>query len=223
MKNLRMFLIAVLVVSMSFIVGCKKTNENEGKKDDAAATTTEQQTTEDKSNENSEAEKNDEASVQMWEGDWNSIDGYYDEPEVKEAIEKAAKEKNQTSEEYLKDLDKTVGTIYKSMHVDKDGITLYDGKIGEGKEMAKVNCTFKEKIEVPHGNKTLNWFVFETDSKDVPKYIALMQVHGEEHLAHFHARFTDDLKEVSDEENGWFPTFVRTSSDIEDIAEELTE
>ena len=32
MKNLRMFLIAVLVVSMSFIVGCKKTNENEGKK-----------------------------------------------------------------------------------------------------------------------------------------------------------------------------------------------
>ena len=50
-----------------------------------------------------------------------------------------------------------------------------------------------------------------------------MQIHGEEHLAHFHARFTDDLKEVSDEENGWFPTFVRTSSDIEDIAEELTE
>lgn len=167
--------------------------------------------------------KAEDVSLDMWKGDWNSIDAYYDDPVVKEEVEKAAKEQNITADEFIKNVDLRRHSDFKSLHVEGDSITFYDGKMGEGKEITTAKYTLKEILEVPHGNKTLNWFVFETDNKDVKPLLALMQIHGEEHMAHYHARYTDSIDEIKDQESKWFPTFVRTSTSSEDIAEEITE
>lgn len=159
----------------------------------------------------------------MWAGDWNSINAFYDDPVVKEAIENKAKEEGISADDYIKGIEERRATDYKGLHIEGNTITYYDGKIGEGKEIAKAEYKLADTIEVPHGNKTLNWFVFETDSKDVKKYMALMQIHGEEHLAHYHTRYTDNLDDIKDQDSKWFPTYIRTSVDSQDIAEELTE
>ena len=50
-----------------------------------------------------------------------------------------------------------------------------------------------------------------------------MQIHGEDHLAHYHTRFADSIEEIKDEDSKLYPTYVRTSTSSEDVAEELTE
>ena len=229
MKNAKRFLTLALALTLvsSMMFACKKNEEpaKEEPKTEAAADTTEEKTeeqAEDKSEEKTEAPSED-VTLEMWAGDWNSINAFYDDPVVKEAIENKAKEEGISADDYIKGIEERRATDYKGLHVEGDTITFYDGKIGEGKEIAKAEYKLVDTIEVPHGNKTLNWFVFETDSKDVKKYMALMQIHGEEHLAHYHTRYTDNLDDIKDQDSKLFPTYIRTSVDSQDIAEELTE
>lgn len=229
MKNAKRFLTLALALTLvsSMMFACKKNEEpaKEEPKTEAAAENSEEKTeeqAEEKSEEKTEAPSED-VTLEMWAGDWNSINAFYDDPVVKEAIENKAKEEGISADDYIKGIEERRATDYKGLHIEGDTITFYDGKIGEGKEIAKAEYKLVDTIEVPHGNKTLNWFVFETDSKDVKKYMALMQIHGEEHLAHYHTRYTDNLDDIKDQDSKWFPTYIRTSVDSQDIAEELTE
>ena len=230
MKNTKRFLTLALALTLvsSMMFACKKNDApapaKEEQKTEAAADAkdTMDEKAEDKSEEKTEAPAED-VSLEMWAGDWNSINAFYDDPVVKEAVEKKAKEEGMSVDDYIKGIEERRATDYKGLHIEGNTITYYDGKIGEGKEIAKAEYKLAQTLEVPHGNKTLNWFVFETDSKDVKKYMALMQIHGEEHLAHYHTRYTDNLDDIKDQDSKWFPTYIRTSVDSQDIAEELTE
>lgn len=232
MKNTKRFLTLALALTLvsSMMFACKKNDEpakEEAPKTEAAADANDknEETADehDHDHDNEEAPAAEEVSLEMWAGDWNSINAYYDDPVVKEAIEKKAGEEGISTDDYIKNIEERRATEYKGLHIEGDTITFYDGKIGEGKELVKAEYKFSQAIEVPHGNKTLNWFVFETDSTEVKKYMALMQIHGEEHLAHYHTRYTDNLDDIKDQESKWFPTYIRTSVDSQDVAEELTE
>ena len=236
MKNTKRFLTLALALTLvsSMMFACKKNDApapaNEEQKTEAAADAKDTMDEKDNDdhdhdhdNDHEEAPTAEDVSLEMWAGDWNSINAYYDDPVVKEAIEKKAKEEGMSADDYIKGIEERRATDYKGLHIEGNTITFYDGKIGEGNEIAKAEYKLADTIEVPHGNKTLNWFVFETDSKDVKKYMALMQIHGEEHLAHYHTRYTDNLDDIKDQDSKWFPTYIRTSVDSQDIAEELTE
>lgn len=191
MKNTKRFLTLALALTLvsSMMFACKKNDApapaNEEQKTEAAADA--KDTMDEKDNDDhdhdhdhdhEEAPAAEDVSLEMWAGDWNSINAYYDDPVVKEAIEKKAKEEGMSADDYIKGIEERRATDYKGLHIEGNTITFYDGKIGEGNEIAKAEYKLADTIEVPHGNKTLNWFVFETDSKDVKKYMALMQIHG---------------------------------------------
>ncbi len=223
MNNLKRFLLAGLIVLTGLTTACSKPAEKAAEpKVEVKQETKAEEKQEEKKDDHEEIKKED-VSLDMWKGDWNSIDAYYDDPVVKEAIEKAAKEQNISVEEFIANIDARRKTEYKGLTIDGDTITFYDGKVGEGKEIASAKFVLKEILEVPHGSKTLNWFVFETDSKDVKPLVALMQIHGEEHLAHYHTRFADSIEEIKDKDSKLYPTYIRTSTSSEDVAEELTE
>lgn len=223
MNNLKRFLLAGLIVLTGLTTACSKPAEKAAEpKAEVKQETKAEEKQEEKKDDHEEIKKED-VSLDMWKGDWNSIDAYYDDPVVKEAIEKAAKEQNISVEEFIANIDARRKTEYKGLTIDGDTITFYDGKVGEGKEIASAKFVLKEILEVPHGSKTLNWFVFETDSKDVKPLVALMQIHGEEHLAHYHTRFADSIEEIKDKDSKLYPTYIRTSTSSEDVAEELTE
>lgn len=223
MNNLKRFLLAGLIVLTGLTTACSKPAEKTAEpKAEVKQETKAEEKQEEKKDDHEEIKKED-VSLDMWKGDWNSIDAYYDDPVVKEAIEKAAKEQNISVEEFIANIDARRKTEYKGLTIDGDTITFYDGKVGEGKEIASAKFVLKEILEVPHGSKTLNWFVFETDSKDVKPLVALMQIHGEEHLAHYHTRFADSIEEIKDKDSKLYPTYIRTSTSSEDVAEELTE
>lgn len=227
MNNLKRFLLAGLIVLTGLTTACSKPAEKAAEpkaevKQETKAEEKQEEKQEEKKDDHEEIKKED-VSLDMWKGDWNSIDAYYDDPVVKEAIEKAAKEQNISVEEFIANIDARRKTEYKGLTIDGDTITFYDGKVGEGKEIASAKFVLKEILEVQHGSKTLNWFVFETDSKDVKPLVALMQIHGEEHLAHYHTRFADSIEEIKDKDSKLYPTYIRTSTSSEDVAEELTE
>lgn len=227
MNNLKRFLLAGLIVLTGLVAACSKPAEKGGEpkaevKQEAKTEEKKDDHDHDHDHDHEEINKED-VSLDMWKGDWNSVDAYYDDPVVKEAIEKAAKEENITVEEFIANIDVRRKTDYKGLSIDGDTITFYDGKVGEGKEIASAKYVLKDILEVQHGSKTLNWFVFETESKDVKPLVGLMQIHGEDHLAHYHTRFADSIEEIKDEDSKLYPTYVRTSTSSEDVAEELTE
>ena len=249
MNNLKKLLVVAIAFAMMLLVACNKQADKKAEvKEETKAETKAEEKKEEKTEAMPEEKKDDhdhddhdhddhdhdhdhdheelspeDVSLALWKGDWNSLDAYYDDPVVKEAVEKAAKEKNITAEEFIKNVDVRRHSDYKGLHIDEEGVTFYDGKVGEGKVIATAKYKLKEILEVEHGSKTLNWFVFETDSKDVKPLLALMQIHGEEHMAHYHTRYADSIDEIKDAESKWYPTFIRTSTSSEDVAEELTE
>lgn len=235
MKDLKRYLIAGLVVLTGLVSACTKPADKpaEPKAEVKQEEKHDEHDHDDHDHEDHEhnhdhdhdhAEINPEdVSLDLWKGDWNSLDAYYDDPVVKAAIEEAAKEQNITPEEFIKNFEVRRKSDFKSLHIEGDEIVFYDGKMGEGKEITTAKYTLKEILEVPHGSRTLNWFVFETENKDVKPLLALMQIHGEEHMAHYHARYADNMDEIKDQDSKWYPTFIRTSTSSEDVAEEITE
>lgn len=50
----------------------------------------------------------------------------------------------------------------------------------------------------------------------------MMPVHGEEELVHFHMRYGKNADELF-KKDGWFPTFVKPNSTMDQIADEVKE
>lgn len=200
----RLLLIMLLAASMLF-VGCEKKPADEP--------------VENEQHDNDHDEE--DIELALWEGEWNSVSAFMDEEEVKEALEEAAKEDGKTVEETTKEKFAGIESDHAAMIVKGDKVTFLDGIIGDGKEVEAAEYEFKESRPIEHGGKTYYWHVFESKG-DGPKYLMLMEVHGEQHLAHFHMRYGDDIEKLEARED-WYPTFVRPNASMDLIAEEIAE
>lgn len=225
------FLALALILSMS---ACG--NKNAGDKKDSTNTkaATSQDKKEDKKSNAKTGDKKDEkkateekkdakVSLKDWEGTWNSITAYFDKDEYKDAFEKLGKKDNKTADEAKKELTKKRKANFNGLVISGDTISFLDNFASEnGKEMAKLKYTYVESHKVKHGNHELAWHVFETKDSQEYKYLLMMPIHGEEELTHFHMRYGKDVKELLAMED-WYPTFIKPTSTVEQISEEIAE
>ncbi|MDO5725575.1 MAG: ZinT/AdcA family metal-binding protein [Tissierellia bacterium] len=165
----------------------------------------------------------DEVELADWEGSWNNMGAYLDDPELQEAFEILAKNEDMSVEEAKAAYVEKRHCDFDGLVIDKDSITFLDGFPDDGgNEIEKVNYKFTESISVKHGNFDISWSVFEAEGDAKYPVMLLMEVHGEEALTHFHMRYGDD-KDALLEKEGWYPTFVKPNSTYDQLTEEITE
>lgn len=214
-------LFCVTMCLMFVLVGCNKPENNKPEGNNTSVNT--ESNTSDKE---SETDADSEAKVSMsdWEGSWNNMGAYLDEEALQPAFEELGKKENQSSEEAKSAYVKKRHSDFNAMVIEGDKVKFLDGfEDKEGKEIASNEYEFVETHKVKHGNFDLEWHAFKAKEADAKfKVLLMMPVHGEESLTHFHMRYGDDAEKVLAEE-GWFPTFVKPSTTIDQLIEEITE
>lgn len=180
----------------------------------------------------------DEVDIEDWEGSWTNVASAIDAEELEEDIAEMAQEHGETPEEFKEDFVENAGTSFYSFKFDGDKVSFYDRKIEDDLEpLYTITYKYFATYEATFGNHSFNWFIFEatdlpeieeiydkdTDSDDKDenemnpgdfKYLALMDVHGEEALAHFHPRYASEVDELW-ERGDWFPIFVSADVPVE--------
>lgn len=236
MKNTKKL---VLVGSLSlalFLTACGGGNGGNGGNADAGGNAP-QNNTQAENNHNHESNHNHEnnhgedheeaaGAVTMadWDGTWNNMGAYLDKEELQGAFEELGKKENSDAATAKAAYVEKRKCDFNGMIVEGDMVTFLDNfKDDGGKEVGKGEYAFLESKEAKHGNHTLEWDIFEAKTPDAPyKYLLMMPIHGEETLTHFHMRYGDD-KDALLAKEGWFPTFVKPTTTMDQLVDEITE
>lgn len=163
-------------------------------------------------------------SLSDWNGEWNSLTTYFDDAELQPVIEKAAKEKNESKDDLLKDLGERRHCDFGAVKIDGNKITYYDKQQKDGgKEIETVEYEWKESHPIKHGNQTLSFEIYESkDANAKYKLIAMMPIHGEEELTHFHMRYGASIDEMMKQEK-WYPLLCKTETTYKQLEGEFSE
>lgn len=209
-KKFRLSL-GVLALSATLLVACNKEDTKEEPVENNA-----------KVEQNLEAKNEDKAADEValadWDGEWNNIANYLDDPGLKGAYEEVAKRDNITEEEAKKNFADHVAVDFGALKIDGDSITFLTK--AEGDEIDKADYKLVDKHAMEHGGKTLYWYEFSSNGK-YPT-ILLMPVHGEDHMPHFHLRVGASAEEMLAKDD-WYPTFVSPTVTIDQVYEEVAE
>lgn len=168
--------------------------------------------------------KAEKVSLEDWAGTWNSIEGYYDEPEIKKAMEEKAKELNKTFDELKAEKSKESHVDWLGLKIDDKTITFLDNFASKnGKEIEKIEYVFKEMKQVgKEGEEHSQWAVFEAKDKNAKHPLLLMMpVHGEDEITHFHIRYGKSVDEMLKMDE-WWPVMAKDSSTTQQVIEEVT-
>ena len=228
--------IGVCLLLATFSIACGKTKEADtnnnavdNKANNQVALVEANNTTNNKANdkkddENKVEDGQEEISITEWEGSWNDMSAYLDDPALEDAFKIAGEKDGKTAEEAKAELMEKRKTDFAGFKVEGDKVTFLDNfEDKEGKEIASSEYKFTKSYDAQHGNKTLTWDAFEATSPDAKFPVLLMMpVHGEDTLTHFHMRYGDDVEALLEME-GWFPTYVKPSTTTEQLVQEITE
>lgn len=225
-RSKHILLIALLMLSIA-MAGCqpKESETGEATKTTESAAETPADTPEEKTEEPEEKPEEKpvapEVTLEDWAGTWNSMSGYFEEAEVAKAIEEAAKEEGEDPEEHKKELLEQRGTDFASFKAEGNKVMFYDKLNAEGEEISAAEYELAGAHDAQHGSREMKWFEFKaTDENAKYPVMLLMDVHGEEHMAHFHGRFGDDAADLLAKES-WVPTFLDSNTPMDMIVEEL--
>lgn len=168
------------------------------------------------------------AELAEWTGQWNSLSSYLDDEEMKSSYEVIAKREGVSADVAKEQTKEHFETPFSSMDINASSIIFYKEKfrddLSKEEVLEEVEYSFVKAIPFEHVGVTYYWFVFETESDSDMKQIALMDVHGEETLAHFHMLYdAKDVTKVIEKGGDWLPTFVRPDAALEMIQEEIEE
>ncbi|OFU52321.1 ZinT/AdcA family metal-binding protein [Corynebacterium sp. HMSC11E11] len=162
------------------------------------------------------------ASLSDWNGSFRGFNSYFGEDFVREAMDEAAEEHGETTDEMLAELEESRGADFEALVVDEDEITFVKSAMdldNPGEEAVKY--TFDKALDVKTDQHEFTWFIFKAEGDADHEYIALMPLHGEEALAHFHMRYGSSIEEILDpamqgQSDDWYPTFVDPETATED-------
>lgn len=143
---------------------------------------------------------------------------YIDDAEVVEVLQEEADEHGETLDEVKAEKTEGGKTEFGGLLVDGNKVTFYEGKVQDNKVLAEAEYEFSESSPMEHGGHTMYWFIFENKGEQGPKYLAMMDVHGEDTMAHYHMRYLDDIADL-DKDDHWYPTYLRASTTSEEAAE----
>ncbi len=177
-----------------------------------------------------ELETIEDISLADWEGKWNNMIAYLSEAELADQVEELAEEHELSVEDYIAE-EKAESVPFARIEVDgeenlvrffKDKDAAGEDAEDDGEEIYSAGYEYLGSIPEEHGGSTSYWHVFKATDEDAKfVHLALMEVHGEENLAHFHLRAAKRLVNIAAAHD--YPTFVSEDTPIEMIAEELVE
>ena len=230
MKNKRK-LIIVSALSLGLVFSaCGNDQSKEDKTSNEASQKVEKSnnTTTNESSKTDENDKKDDTYSQVslsdWNGNWNSMYEYLEEPYIQPAYSTLAE--NEGVDEYKAKEDYLAKrkADFAGLIVDEDKVTFLDNfPEKDGKTIGEGTYKFFKTEEQMLGEHKITWNIFEATNEDAPyKYLTLMKIDPNEDLLHFHFRYGDDLDEILDKED-WFPTVVSPQTTNEQLIDEITE
>lgn len=162
-----------------------------------------------------------DASLADWDGTWRNMTSFLSEDDegLREALKHVAEEHDMTVDEYIEH-EKEESVPFEKMVIDSNAETITFYELYRDTDGKTAKYTYKEALEFSHGGANFYWYVFETkDASDHP-IVLLMEIHGEENMAHFHLRAGKDAESLLAQED-WYPTFVGENMPATMIAEAL--
>lgn len=162
-------------------------------------------------------------SLEDWDGTWFNMISFYDHEDLKEVVEHLAEEHKMSVEEFIKH-EKEESVAFAQIIIDGANSTISfvaekDNDASEAYVETYV-YEFVKSHEVAHGGSSMFWHEFTTKSDTETPVILLMEIHGEENMAHFHLRAGKDAESLLAQED-WYPTFVGENMPATMIAEAL--
>lgn len=230
----KLFLVMALVCLSVGLTACNSTTPTtEPKQEEKQVEKKEEKATEDKKEEKKDAsekpaenkkEETTTVSITNWEGEWNNLGAYLDEPELQDAFKEVAEREKKTEQEIKDEYIEKRKSDFNGMVVEGNKVTFLDGfKEKGGNVIDEQEYDYVTSHSAKHGNHEFTWDVFKAKNEDAKfPVLLIMPVHGEESLMHFHMRYGNDDKELL-EKDGWFPTFIRPESTIQQIYDEIAE
>lgn len=161
-------------------------------------------------------------SLKPWEGNWNNMGVYLEDPKLDEAYKALAKAKDTTPEDAKKAYLQKRECSFNGMIIKDNTVTFTSAIPGdkEAKELEVTAYAFKEEIVTKLGEYELHWHVFEAQGKSEYPVLMIMPVSEGEELVHFHMRYGKSVEEILAIEN-WFPTLVKPDSTMEQLSAEI--
>ena len=171
-----------------------------------------------------------------WEGEFINVASFLDEDDLQEGLQEISDDHGVTVEEFKEEYIEHSGTAFKGLKFQDNAILFYDCRVtDEAEPVYRIAYDYLATYQGLQGNHPFEWYVFEAkelpeveaDTDDVDeeadakadedqddnfdpqelKYIALMPIHGEELLAHFHIRYASEIDELWEAED-WYPVMV---------------
>lgn len=212
MKHMKSLVSAVLLSGM--LVGCTKP---------APAMNEVEKPTEAPAEKTTETKVEETVSLADWMGTWNSIEGYYEEAEVKEALMKVAEAEKVDVAELTAEKLKECHVEWLGLKIDENKITFLDNFAAKnGNEIETVEYEFVEmKTVAGEEEEHSHWAVFKAKGEAKHPVLIMMPVHGEDEITHFHIRYGENVEELLDR-NDWWPVMAKDSSTMDQVITEVT-
>lgn len=219
-KKKYLFAISLCIAAVLALGGCATE-----KKADDTAKKAESTASQPVAAEKKEDTKKETVSLSEWNGDWNNIVSYLDDPELKASFDEVGKREGKTGDQAKAELKERRKFDYKAVKIDGNKMSFLDNFADKGgKVLGTGEYKFLKSQKVKHGNSELEWDVFEATNADAPhKYLTMMPIHGEEALTHFHMRYGNNLDELLNPDSKWYPALIKPSSTLDQLKEEITE
>ena len=162
-----------------------------------------------------------DASLADWDGTWRNMTSFLSEDDegLREALKHVAEEHDMTVDEYIEH-EKEESVPFEKMVIDSNAETITFYELYRDTDGKTAKYTYKEALEFTHGGANFYWYVFETKDASEHPIVLLMEIHGEENMAHFHVRAAKSVDEAMKDEH-WYPTFMDENIPLSMIAEEL--
>ncbi|HHU01631.1 MAG: ZinT/AdcA family metal-binding protein [Christensenellales bacterium] len=158
-------------------------------------------------------------SLMDWDGTWLNMVSFYSHEDLKEVVEHLAQEHEMSVDEFIEH-EKEKSVPFEQMVVDGENSTIsFVVETGEDASKAYV-YEYVKSHEFEHGGSKVYWHEFKTEEETENAVILLIEIHGEEKMAHFHLRAGKDADSLLARED-WYPTFVGENMPTTMIAEEL--
>lgn len=216
-------IVLALLLCLTVFTACNKETESSKPAEKPVETTAENNESSTESQTETQFEVEEEVSLADWEGMWNSIEGYLDEEEVQGAFDSLATENNTSAEEAKEAYKEKRHADFLGMKIEGETVTFLDGFEDKGgNAIETTSYKYLGQHNIKHGNFDLEWFTFEAEGESKYPILLMMSVHGEEDLIHFHMRYGASEAELLEKE-GWYPTFVKPNSTLDQVADEIAE
>lgn len=165
-------------------------------------------------------------SLAQWEGSWNTLDAYLEDDALDDAYKILARRNGGTAADAKANFKKRYKCEIASMKIEDNTLTIYSKvrafALLESDVLDESAYAFKGEIPTAAG---YSWYHFQALDESAKYPVLILLPVGEDEpgvtMRHFHFRYGTDVDALV-AMDGWFPTMVKSTSTIVQIANDFT-